>query len=109
MTTPAAMTTPDSEPSSQRDLWRHGDFLRLWAAQAVSAFGSRITRTALPIIAVIALHQSESMIGVLAAMQLVPGMILAMVVGGLVDRGRKRRILIVADLIRGALVASLTL
>jgi len=36
-------------------LWRHADFLRLWAAQAISAFGSRITRTALPIIAVITL------------------------------------------------------
>lgn len=92
-----------------RDLWRHADFLRLWAAQAVSAFGSRITRTALPIVAVVALHQSESMIGVLAAMQLVPGMLLAMVAGGLVDRGRKRRILIIADLVRAALVGSLTL
>jgi MFS family permease len=91
-----------------RDLWRHGDFLRLWAAQAVSAFGSRITRTALPIVAVVALHQSESMIGVLAAMQLVPGMLLAIAAGGLVDRGRKRRILIAADLVRAALVASLT-
>src|SRR5690349_4631125 len=99
--------TSDSQPS-ERDLWRHADFLRLWAAQAVSAFGSRITRTALPIIAVVALQQSESMIGVLAAMQLVPGMILAVFAGGVVDRGRKRRILIIADLVRAALVASLT-
>jgi MFS family permease len=90
-------------------LWRHGNFLRLWAAQAISAFGSRITRTALPIIAVITLGQPEAMIGVLAAMQLVPGVILAMFAGGFVDRGHKQRILITADLIRGALVASLTL
>jgi len=33
-------------------LWGHADFLRLWAAQAISAYGSRITRTALPIIAI---------------------------------------------------------
>lgn len=104
------MTTPlTCPPPVERDLWRHRDFLRLWSAQAVSAFGSRITRTALPIIAVIALHEPESMIGVLAAMQLVPGIVLAMLAGGLVDRGRKRRILVVADLIRAALVASLTL
>ena len=101
--------TPPPSPPPERDLWRHAGFFRLWAAQAVSAFGSRITRTALPIIAVTALHQSEAMIGVLAATQLVPGMILAMFAGGLVDRGRKRRILIAADLIRGGLVASLTL
>jgi predicted MFS family arabinose efflux permease len=104
------MTTsppPDLE-SPERDLWRHADFLRLWGAQVVSAFGSRITRTALPIIAVTTLQQSESVIGVLAAMQLIPGVILAMVAGGFVDRGRKRRILIASDLIRAGLVASLT-
>jgi MFS family permease len=74
----------------------------------VSAFGSRITRTALPIIAVVTLGESESMIGVLAAMQLMPGIAVAMMAGGLVDRGHKRRILIASDLIRAALVASLT-
>jgi MFS family permease len=100
---------PHSSPPGADSLWRHADFLRLWSAQAISAFGSRITRTALPIIAVVTLGQSEAMIGVLAAMQLVPGMILAIAAGGLVDRGHKRRILITADLIRGALVASLTL
>src|SRR5262245_37631060 len=90
-------------------LWGHADFLRLWAAQAISAFGSRITRTALPIIAVTTLGQPEAVIGVLAAMQLAPGVLLAMVAGGFVDRGRKRKILIAADVIRAALVASLTL
>src|SRR5678815_3657587 len=104
------MTTspPPSPPPTDRDLWNHADFLRLWAAQAISAFGSRITRTALPIIAVATLDQPEAVIGVLAAMQLAPGVILAMLAGGFVDRSRKRRILIAADLIRAALVASLT-
>ena len=98
---------PDRAPRD-RGLWRHADFLRLWAAQAVSAFGSRITRTALPIIAVTTLRQSEAVVGVLAAMQLAPGVVLAMMAGGFVDRGRKRRILIAADVIRAALVGSLT-
>jgi len=104
------MTTspPPSPPPTDRGLWNHADFLRLWAAQAISAFGSRITRTALPIIAVATLDQPEAVIGVLAAMQLAPGVILAMLAGGFVDRSRKRRILIAADLIRAALVASLT-
>jgi MFS family permease len=105
------MTTsplPNHE-STDRGLWRHADFLRLWAAQAISAFGSRITRTALPIIAVTTLNQPEAIIGVLAAMQLAPGIVLAMMAGGFVDRGRKRRILIAADVIRAVLVASLTL
>jgi MFS family permease len=95
--------------STARGLWRHRDFLRLWNAQAVSAFGSRITRTALPIIAVATLGEPEAIVGVLAAMQLAPGVVLAMLAGGFVDRGRKRRILIAADVIRAALVGSLTL
>jgi MFS family permease len=104
------MTTspPNDEPTGP-GLWRHADFLRLWAAQAISAFGSRITRTALPIIAVTTLDQPEAMIGLLAALQLAPGVVLAMMAGGFVDRSRKRRILVAADLIRAALVASLTL
>lgn len=102
------MTTPPND-ATEPGLWRHADFLRLWAAQAISAFGSRITRTALPIIAVATLDQPDAVIGLLAAMQLAPGVVLAMLAGGFVDRSRKRRILIAADLIRGVLVVSLTL
>ena len=94
--------------TSRGPLWKHADFLRLWAAQAVSAFGSRITRTALPIIAITTLHQPESIVGVLVAGQLAPGVLLALFVGGFIDRGNKRRILIVADLVRAVAVASLT-
>lgn len=95
--------------SDRTGLWRHADFLRLWAAQAVSAYGSRITRTALPIIAITMLDQPESIVGVLMASQLAPGVVLALFAGGYVDRGNKRRILIGADLVRALAVASLTL
>lgn len=95
--------------SSRPGLWRHADFLRLWAAQAVSAYGSRITRTALPIIAVAMLDQPESIVGVLMASQLAPGVVLAVFAGGIVDRGNKRRLLIGADLVRAGAVASLPL
>ena len=90
-------------------LSRHADFKRLWAAQAVSAFGSRITRTALPIIAVSTLDQPDSIVGILMAMQLAPGVVLAMFAGGFVDRGDKRKILIGADLLRAGVVVSLTI
>jgi len=93
---------------SESSLWRHADFLRLWAAQAISAYGSRITRTALPIVAIAMLDQTESVIGVLVTLQLAPGVVLALFAGGFIDRGNKRKILIAADLIRAAAVASLT-
>lgn len=94
--------------TERSSLWRHADFLRLWAAQAISAYGARITRTALPIVAVTMLDQPESVVGVLMAMQLAPGVILALFAGGFIDRGNKRRILIVADLVRAVAIASLT-
>lgn len=95
--------------AERRGLWGHADFMRLWSAQTISAFGSRITRTALPIIAVATLGESEVIVGVLASLSLAPGALLAIVAGGFVDRGRKRRILIAADVIRAIAVASLTL
>ncbi len=94
---------------SRRGLWGHADFMRLWAAQAISAFGSRITRTALPIIAVVSLGEPESIVGALVALQLAPGVLLSLVTGGFVDRGRKRRILIAADLVRAFAIISLTI
>jgi Na+/melibiose symporter-like transporter len=89
-------------------LWRHADFMRLWAAQAVSAFGSRITRTALPIIAVSTLGQPEAIVSLLTALQLAPGVLVAVLLGGFVDRNRKRPILVYSDLIRAVTVGSLT-
>jgi MFS family permease len=95
--------------ADRRGLWGHGDFLRLWAAQAVSAFGFRITRTGLPIIAVTTLDQSEVVVSVLMAMQIAPGLLVGLFAGGWIDRTRKRRILIASDLIRAAAIASLTI
>jgi MFS family permease len=98
-----------SDRGRRPGLWAHRDFLRLWAAQAISAYGARITRTALPIIAIAMLDQPESAVGVLVAGQLAPGVVLALFVGGLIDRGNKRSILIAADVVRALAVASLTI
>ena len=49
-------------------LWGNANFNRLWAAQILSAFGSRITRTALPIIAVSVLSVSPWEAALLAAL-----------------------------------------
>jgi MFS family permease len=95
--------------STRTGLWAHADFLRLWSAQAISAFGSRITRTALPIIAVQTLHESETIVALLSSVYLAPGVLLALFAGGIVDRNRKRRILIAADIFRAATVASITI
>jgi MFS family permease len=103
-------TSGDPKPKRRhrRGLWDHPDFLRLWSAQAISAIGSRITRTALPIIAISTLNQPETSVALLWSLYIIPGIVLALFAGGFVDRTRKRRVLIAADLFRAACVASLS-
>ena len=36
-------------------LWRHSDFLKLWTGQTISKLGSVVTRTALPLVALLVL------------------------------------------------------
>src|SRR5437899_10401817 len=36
-------------------LWKHSDFLKLWTGQTVSRLGSVVTRTALPLVALLTL------------------------------------------------------
>ncbi|MBP6014881.1 MAG: MFS transporter [Alphaproteobacteria bacterium] len=92
---------------SPRSLWGHADFRRLWAAQAVSAVGSRITRTALPIIAINSLGASATAVSILSAMALAPGVIVALFAAGRIDRSRKRPLLIAMDLARAGFLLSL--
>ncbi len=93
--------------NTAHSLWRHADFRRLWAAQAVSAVGSRITRTALPIIAINSLGASATAVSVLSAMALAPGVIVALFAAGRIDRSRKRPLLIAMDLARAGLLLTL--
>jgi MFS family permease len=85
-------------------LWSHADFLRLWSAQSVSAFGARITRTCVPLAAVLTIHASPASLGLLTALALGPGTIVGLFSGGFVDRSRRRRILIASDLLRAAIL-----
>ncbi len=85
-------------------LWRHPDFLKLWFGQTLSEFGSRITREALPLIAVIVLAASPDDIGMLVAVASVPVFILGLFIGVPVDRLRRRPLMMIADSIRLLLV-----
>ncbi|MFY0575023.1 hypothetical protein ACN28S_12195 [Cystobacter fuscus] len=90
-------------------LWSHPDFLRLWGAQIVSAFGSRITRTALPILALLTLQATPTEIAVLSALGVAPGLLVGLFMGGHVDRAAKRPLLIGADVVRALLLLTLPL
>lgn len=90
-------------------LWGHGDFLKLWAAQSVSDFGARITREGLPLAAVLTIRATPAQLGLLAALTLGPSLVVGLTAGGLVDRSRRRIILIATDLVRALVLASVPL
>lgn len=86
-------------------LWRRGDFLKLWGAQTVSDFGARITREGVPYAAVLTVGANPVQLGVLAALSLGPSVVVGLTAGGLVDRSRRRRVLIAADIVRAIVLA----
>lgn len=88
-------------------LWRHPDFVRLWAGQTISVFGSLIGRTALHFTAILVLDAGPFEVAALLAAGIVPELIFAPFVGVWVDRLRRRPIMIAADLGRAALLASI--
>lgn len=88
-------------------LWRDRDFLLLWSAQGVSAVGSRVTRTALPMAAILVAGAGALDLGLLAAALTLPRALLAWVGGGFVDRHRRRPVLIGADVVRAAALATI--
>jgi predicted MFS family arabinose efflux permease len=90
------------------ELWQHAAFLRLWGGQAISQIGSQVTVVALPLIAVERLHASASMMGFIGAVGRLP-FVFYLVAGVWVDRVRRRRVLLTADLARGLLLLCIPL
>jgi MFS transporter len=87
--------------------WRHPDFLKLWTGQTVSELGSVVTRTALPIVAVITLHANALQVGILVASASTAVLLVGLFAGASVDRSRRRPLMIGADAIRAVLLPSI--
>jgi MFS family permease len=87
-------------------LWRHGDFLKLWAGQTVSELGSQVSVIAIPLTAVTVLGQGPLQTGLLGAFQYLPFLLLGLPAGVWVDRVAHRHVLIAADAGRAIALAS---
>lgn len=86
-------------------LWLHTGFLKLWAAQTISGFGSQVTILALPLLAALLLDASPTEMGILTAASTAPFLLIGLFVGVWVDRLRRRPLLIASDVARAALLA----
>ncbi|TME89956.1 MAG: MFS transporter [Chloroflexi bacterium] len=89
---------------SRPSLWRHADFLKLWTGQTISRLGSVVTRTALPLVALLVLGAGPREMAYLVISASIGVLLVGLIAGAWVDRLRRRPILVWTDIIRAALL-----
>ena len=77
-------------------LWRHADFLKLWVGQTISELGSVVTRTAMPLVALLVLGGGPFEFALLIISESLAVLLVSLVAGAWVDRLRRRPLLIAA-------------
>lgn len=90
-------------------LLRDHDFRQLFVASTVSQAGSQVSLLALPLVAVLVLHASTFEVGVLSACGTAAFLLIGLPAGAWVDRSRRRRLLVTADVGRAVLLGSVPL
>ena len=82
-------------------------FWLYWQAGAVSGFGSYITLLALQTLVVLTLHGSAAQVGWLNAARWLPYLVVGVVVGALVDRRRRRPVMVATDLAQAVMLVAI--
>ena len=92
-----------------RAVWRRRDFALLWGGQTVSEIGSAVTTLALPTLAIFAFHAGPAAVGLMVASERLPFPVVALFAGAIVDRVRRRRVMVGCNLARLAVLALIPL
>lgn len=82
-------------------------FSRFWCAGAVSSFGTYVTLLALQTLVLLTLGGTAQDVGWLNSARWLPYLLLGLVVGALVDRRRRRPVLVATDLAQAVLLVSI--
>ena len=82
-------------------------FRSVWTATAFTALGAQVTAVALPLLAVLTLHASPGEVGLLATAQWLPFLLIALPLGVLFDRVRRRPLLVAAEAGRALVLLAL--
>ena len=91
-------------------LLREPNFRTFWLGQTISLFGDQITLIALPLAAVLVLDADAAEMGYLGAAALMPHLLFSLPAGVWLERiAHRRRVMILADLGRATLLASVPL
>ena len=84
-------------------------FGRFWTAAAVSSFGTYVTSLAIQVLVVVTLHGGAAQVGLVSSARWLPYLLFGVVAGVLVDRARRRPVLIGTDVVRGVLLVAIPL
>src|SRR4051812_8857534 len=77
---------------------------RFWWASSVSAFGDYFTGLAIQVMIVTVLAGTAADVGLVDGARWLPYMLFGLVAGAMIDRLRRRPVMIAADLVRAALL-----
>jgi MFS family permease len=86
-------------------LWQRS-FRLLWIGETISQLGNAMAVVGVPLVAVIVLHASTFVIGVLTAAAWLPWLLIGLPAGAWVDRLPARRVMIACDVISAVVYAS---
>ena len=103
----AAPEPPGAEPHPP--LRANRDFRLLWGGQTVSLIGSEVTEVAFPLLAILVLKASPGQLGLIGAARTLPALAVTLFAGVVVDRMRRRRAMLLANLARAGVVGSVVL
>ena len=96
---PDAAAPDAAVPARSRDgVLANRDFVKLWAGESVSLIGTQVTQFTMPLVAILTLNATVFQVGVLNALRFVPVILLSLPAGVLLDRRRRRPVLIVCAL-----------
>lgn len=82
-------------------------FAALWFGQSVSQLGTQVTQVALPLVAVVTLDGSAVEVAAVVSMEYLPSLLFGLIGGVLVDRADQRRVMLVTDLARAAVLLAI--
>ncbi|HEX4829602.1 MAG TPA: MFS transporter [Trebonia sp.] len=98
---PPADAPPAGEPAG---ILINRDFAKLWWGETISQIGTQVTQFALPLVAILTLKATVLEVGVLNALRFVPVIIVAILAGVVLDRRRRRPVLIGCSLASAVII-----
>jgi DHA3 family macrolide efflux protein-like MFS transporter len=93
-----------TKPSSPFSVFRHRNFTLMWIGQLISTIGSALTSLAASIMVYRYTGGSALSVGLMLMATAAPSLLVGLVAGVFVDRFDRRKIMLIADLLRAVLV-----